>query len=220
MSQESGRDSRQYARRADSFQFAVGAVVVLGLQIIWKSTNPPSLGDWGSLVQALAATLAFIWLVYGQYENQKTSRETKNDLAAQMEVTRELVGALIRIASGTQVQAADVLANALPQFAYRGALSTDPASGSISFRNDGDGVALLSIESGTDGLVAKLERPGACPNGGCFKIWVGSRRGQLGTMRILITFKNKFGRVGWALLNFPSIEKPPDIEMGMGQLPG
>jgi hypothetical protein len=99
-------------------------------------------------------------------------------------------------------------------------LATNPASGSISFRNDGDGVTLLSIESRTGGLVAKLERPGACPNAGLFKIWVGSQQGRLGEMRILLTFKDKFGRVGWALLRFPSIENPPNIEMGMGQPTG
>lgn len=210
---------------------AVALVAAFGAGVVWKSNNAPSLGDWGSFLQALAATLAFIWLVYGQYENQRSSRETKKDLAAQMEITRELVGALTRIASGTQVQAADVLANALPQFAHLGSLGTPLGrgavpihltSGSLSFRNDGDGVTLMSIESWTNGLVAKLERPGACPAGGLFKVWIGSE-GQLralGAMRVLITFKDKFGRMGWALLNIPSFEHPPEVEMGMGLPPG
>jgi hypothetical protein len=187
----------------------------------------PALGDWGSFLQALAAALAFIWLVYGQYENQKAARENQKSLESQMEITRELVGALTRIASGTQVQAADVLANALPQFSHlsstgaplgRGAVAIHPSNGYLAFRNDGDGVTLMSIESRTDGLDVKLERPGACPKGGLFKVWVASR-GELralGTMRVLITFKDKFGRMGWAEITIHSFERPPDVALGMG----
>lgn len=97
---------------------AIASIVAFGFMVIGKTTDAPSLGDWGSFLQALAATLAFIWLVYGQYENQKASCENQKNLADQMAVTRELVAALSRIASGSSIQADEVLRRAEPIFEH------------------------------------------------------------------------------------------------------
>jgi hypothetical protein len=60
---------------------SVALIAAFGAGLLWKAANHPSLGDWGAFLQAIAATLAFIWLVYGQYENQKSAVEAKRDLA-------------------------------------------------------------------------------------------------------------------------------------------
>lgn len=206
---------------------AIGLLVAFGINVVWKATNPPSLGDWSSFAQAIAATLAFIWLVYGQYENQKSAVEAKKELADQLEITREVVGALTRLASGTQVQAAETLKSAEPVFRHlensephkaSGIASARPTRGSLAFRNEGGPAKLLSMESRCAGMTAKLESPGWCRANEVFHVFVEAT-GPLkaaGSIDVTVAFEDKFHRRGTAHITAPGFGEWATIEIQIG----
>lgn len=206
----------------------LGAAIGLPL-VIPDNGNARTLGDWGDYVGGFAATIALIWLIVGHYQNQREIRDTKRELQDQAELTQEVVGALTRIASSQQVQAADVLTGAEPIFQH---VSSTPAApgrhwiqirptvdtGYLEFLNAGGTVKLTKVESQNDTITAQLERPGIYQNGCRFKVLVKSSGPIVETrgIDIRLFFEDRLKRPGAALITAPRFDASPSIEIDMG----
>jgi hypothetical protein len=144
-----------------------------------------------------------------------------------LEITREVVGALTRIASGTQVQAAETLKRAEPIFRHLdnsephmppGIASTRPTRGSLAFRNDGGTVNLLSLESRNPRISVELESPGWCHPNEVFHLIVQAD-GPLkstGAIDVTVTLEDKFRRVGKAEITAAAFGERAVAKIQMG----
>lgn len=190
--------------------------------------TPPGLGDWGDYLAAVIAAIAFVWLIVGHLHNQKQILENQKDLKDQMILTREIIGALTRIASSTQVKAAEALVKAQPVFVEvdgtgpsrrEMVVSARPVGGHINFRNMGDGVTLVSVESKTEGLRCTLkDAGGVCINNGVFTVEVvtdGPIK-AIGKIGFVVTFKDNFERMGIAKYSTDGFGVKGKIEVVMG----
>ena len=209
-----------------AFLICVAGVVAI---LIPKGSNAPSLGDWGDYIGGLAGTLALIWLIVGHFQNQAGIRETKEDLKTQLELTQDVAAALSRIAAGTQVQAAGILADSEPQFVhlsstedgmhqYQFKAKSNVSAGYLAFRNDGEPVTLVGIESASEGVNVELERTGPCLRGQTFKINIESTRPLHSTRNIdfVIHFDDKFKRRGTATFQAAAFNATPFISIHYG----
>jgi hypothetical protein len=209
-----------------------GVLLVVGVtlpMLIPKTSAGISLGDWGDYIGGLAGTLALIWLIVGHFQNQAGIRETKEDLKTQLELTQDVAAALSRVAAGTQVQAARVLADSEPQFVSMGSMAEDmhgyefkakstASAGFMAIRNDGEPVTLVGVASASDGLKVRLERTGPCLKGQTFRINIESNRPLSSTKQIkfLIHFDDKFKRRGAATFQAAAFDAPPHITIHYG----
>lgn len=208
-------------------------IIVAAFATAWTFvTDPeatsPSLGDWGDFIGGFAALITLIWLIDGHFENRKEINESRRDLAEQLRLTREVVGTLTRIASSSQVQAGEVLAEAKPRFQFAGStgenlssstVATRPTSGRVSFKNVGGPVFLDAIESLDANIVPSLEQKGQCHSDSSFNIHIKSM-GPLknaGAIQLRLRFRDKFERHGFAEIRIRAFDATPDVVVHMGQ---
>jgi hypothetical protein len=202
-------------------------VIAAGIGLCFFSLNDAKMGDWGDYLGGVAAVVALIWLIIGHLDNQREIIQTQNDLKSQLELTREAVGALTRIASGTQVQAAKALAEAEPQFQHvdstgmpvrRGVMPLTPLSGYIQLQNVGGPVMLEKASAVTDQISVSLENNGLCDKRSRLKLILQSKTPlkNFGAIHIRLLFKDKFQRSGFADIKVDAFEKAPDIQVQIG----
>jgi hypothetical protein len=214
-----------------SYFVAIGASLVLVIAAIFGlfffSLGEAKMGDWGDYLGGVAAVVALIWLIIGHLDNQREIIQTQNDLKRQLELTREAVGAFTRIASGTQVQAAEALAEAEPRFQYvdsmaipigRGVMPLAPLSGYIQLQNEGGPVKLENALAITDQISVSLENVGQCAKGSRLKLILKSETplNNSGAIHIRLLFTDNFGRSGFADIRVEAFDRAPDIQVHIG----
>lgn len=188
---------------------------------------PPSLGDFGDYIGGAVAMIVFMWLVAGHFENQKHIANTNRDIEIQLDLTREVVGALATIAAGNKVQASEVRAGASPLFVHIGStgqqsgrhmVAVHPTSGHFSFRNEGSHVRLVSVRLNSNDLNCKIEGNQMCGTGSTFRLFVASAKPLQNAwpMELTVLFENKIKISGWAKIRVKSFEDTPDIAYGVG----
>jgi hypothetical protein len=189
---------------------------------------PPSLGDWGDYLGGAMALIVFLWLVAGHLENQRQIADANRDMETQLELTREVAGALATIAAGSKVQAQEALARAAPLFVFLGStgeplsrhtVAARPMSGYFSFRNDGSHVTFTGVRVTRPELRCRIEGGDQCGPGDTFKIRVASEQPLkgIGPIEMIVTYEDKFKISRWARITARSFEGTPDIDYGTGQ---
>jgi hypothetical protein len=198
-----------------------------GIGLGFFNLGESKMGDWGDYLGGVAGVVALIWLIIGHLDNQREIIQTQNDLKSQLELTREAVGALTRIASGTQVQAAEALAEAEPRFQHvgsmgmpigRGVMSLAPLSGYIQLQNEGGPVILKEALATTDQISVLLENNGLCDKGSRLKLILHSKipLKNSGAIHIRLLFTDKFQRSGFADIKVEAFDRAPDIQVHIG----
>lgn len=191
------------------------------LPIAW-----PTLGDWGDFLGAAVAAIAFVWLIVGHFHNQQQIIDGQAQANNQLGLTRELVGALGRIAAINQVQAAAELAEGEPKFTYVGLTNAGQVTGNFSpnagenaakFRNEGGGIEILSIAAKTADLTCTtnslivlrgqdvsitLKSPNPLPT--------------LGKLDYVLVFRDNFARIGRLVFHADGIHSAHEVETRMG----
>lgn len=165
-------------------------LAVVGIPLL--RTSSTSLGDWGDYVGAVVTTITLIWLVVAHHQGQEDLAETNKQVERQAELNAEILQALNRIANSATLDAHAKTATQQPQF-----VSTDntfqaggfrrgeyvdlqrskaPAitSGSITFRNDGGGCRLVSIDSLNPDITVNVN-PVACASKSTFSVDINSQ---------------------------------------------
>lgn len=208
---------------------ATGVVIIAFVAVPFfmpRNANqwPPSLGDWGDYLGGAIAIVAFLWLIAGHLENQRQIADSNRDVQIQLELTREVVGALAVIAAGTKVQAQEVLADAAPLVVFVGSTGSNtgrnvvaavPTSGHFSFRNDGPAITLESVSVHRQEVTCGLEGNRLCPTGSLFRIVVSSKKPlrDLWPIEMTLVYKDKFGTTGWIKITAKSFGEAPNIEV-------
>ena len=211
--------------------FVTIGVLGCGLYAVkFLEPSSPTMGDWGDYIGGLVGIATLIWLVVGHIETQVELQQSKEDLRQQAEFTQEAIGALARIASGTQVQAAEVLADAEPLFVHTSSTTIASGmkkfqmrsmvqSGYIALRNEGGSVSVVEVKTFCEDFTAKFEGPHILNRGTTFRLILNSKKGlnASGNLNFLINFKDRFGRAGSVSLTAPSFEASPTIKTTMGR---
>lgn len=205
---------------------AVVAIVFVGIPFFVPHDAgkwPPSLGDWGDYIGGAMALIAFIWLMAGHLQNQEQIASSNRDMQTQLEMTREVVGALATIAAGNKVQASEVLADAKPLFVFVGSTGDNlsrnttaarPVAGNLSFRNEGAFVTLVAARVNNPELTCQIEGNSLCATGSVFKVHVLSKAPlkSMGPFEIAVEYKDKFQISGWASIRVKSFGEAPEVQ--------
>ncbi len=202
-------------------------LISAGVGLRYFNLSEAKMGDWGDYLGGVAGVVALIWLIVAHLDSQREIIQTQNDLKSQLELTREAVGALTRIASGTQVQAAEALVEAEPRFQHvgnmgmpvrNGVMPIAPLNGYIQLENVGGLVMLEKASATTDQISVSLENNGLCDKGSRLKLFRQSKTPlkNSGAIHIRLLFTDKFQRSGFADIKVHAFDKAPDIQVHIG----
>lgn len=204
--------------------FGIGFTIL----VIWWKNEMPSLGDWGDYLGGIFAAIGFIWLIVAHVNSQRRIEEGQKELENQARLHPRGGRIACQARHDAQLQDAAKMADMLPVFVKQSSSGTvlrpgvaliHPVSWDVSFRNEGEGVMLTSIEPRSDGVQATIQSLGACPRNAMFLIQLkaGKPIREFGTVACRLRFQDKIQRGGYAdiAVRFPNGEI--DVRCLMGE---